>query len=164
MLTFDKVARPIHADIVLLKRSFWYKISGRGLDLQILVGNGHLRVSEVEFARSSSYDCNVSCVNLLVYLMEVSKAGIEILDTFLEASERVKALSDPPAGPFDKNCTALDWKHRNCGGKQYLSTFIPTNTFKDFCNGEEGRASCSFYVQKTGQKKKEDKRDALADH
>lgn len=92
------------------------------------------------------------------------KAGIEILKAFLRPSERVDALSDPPPGPFNMHCTALDWKWREYSGTKYLSAFIPTHRAGDFFEAEQERAGCSFYVQKTGQKKKGDKQIPAADH
>lgn len=85
--------------------------------------------------------------------MELLKAGTEVLKAFLRPSERVDALSDPPSGPFDMHCTALDWKLREYSGTKYLSAFVPTHRAGDFFEGEQNRAGGSFYVQKTGPKK-----------
>ena len=93
--------------------------------------------------------------------MDAPKAKIEVFQPFLLPSERVDALSDPPSGPFDKHCPALEWKYREYSGKKYQSALIPTHRFKDFCEGEQMRAGCSFYVQKTGQNKKQDKENPL---
>ena len=96
--------------------------------------------------------------------MDAPKAKIEVFQPFLWPSERVDALSDPPSGPFDKHCPALDWKYREYSGKKYQSAFIPTHRFKDFCEGEQMRAGCSFYVQKTGQKRNKTKKILLINH
>lgn len=89
--------------------------------------------------------------------MELLKAGIEVLKAFVRPSERANALCDPPPGPFDIHCPALDWKLREYGGTKYISAYIPTHRTGNFIEAEQDRAGCSFYVQKTGKKKTGDK-------
>lgn len=75
----------------------------------------------------------------------------------IDAECRRELLCIPPPGPFDANCSALNWVSRLYNRKKgliYQSVFILSERVNDFKAGESTRGQCGFY---TARKKGKDK-------
>lgn len=79
----------------------------------------------------------------------------KVFKTWERPEDRRRLLDDPPAGPFSRDSTALQWRLRKWTTTVYSSVFIPTSRVIDFLEGERTRGGCSFRIGKTPEIKKE---------